>query len=117
MACLSLALALCLVADSPAQASPEETWPQWRGPTGDSVAAGAGLPTHWSQKDNVVWKTPLPGWGDSTPAIWQDAIFVTTQDKDRLLLLRSSAERQHSLVTRSRSRYTTPLGPGRQWPF
>ena len=26
--------------------------------------------------------------GNSTPAIWKDVVFVTTQDKDRLLLLR-----------------------------
>src|SRR2546430_16210293 len=66
----------------------QDVWPQWRGPTGDSVAPGRGLPTYWSKTENVVWKTPLPGWGNSTPAIWKDAIFLTTQDKERLLLLR-----------------------------
>jgi len=35
----------------------------------------------------VVWKAALPGWGNSTPAIWGDALFVTTQDEERLLLL------------------------------
>ena len=68
--------------------APQDTWPQWRGPTGDSVSPTANLPTKWSQTENIIWKTPLPGWGNSTPAIWKDAIFVTTQDKDRLLLLR-----------------------------
>jgi len=73
--------------------APEETWPQWRGPTADSVAPGKNLPTKWSKTDNIAWKTPLPGWGTSTPAIWQDAIFVTTQVKDsELLLLRLDAK-------------------------
>jgi outer membrane protein assembly factor BamB len=36
----------------------------------------------------MAWKTSLPGWGNSTPAIWQDAIFVSTQEGERLLLLR-----------------------------
>jgi outer membrane protein assembly factor BamB len=63
-------------------------WPQWRGPTGDSVSAETGLPLRWDEKTNVVWKCPLPGEGASTPAIWGDAIFLTAQDSDRLLVLR-----------------------------
>jgi outer membrane protein assembly factor BamB len=65
-----------------------EVWPQWRGPTGDSVSPVAELPTRWSKTENVVWKTDLPGWGNSTPAIWKDAIFVTSQDDESLVLLR-----------------------------
>jgi outer membrane protein assembly factor BamB len=84
----TLTFGLLLLAGAADTVSPEHVWPQWRGPTGDSVAPGRGLPTHWSRTENVVWKTALPGWGNSTPAIWQDALFVTTQDKDRLLLLR-----------------------------
>ena len=69
--------------------APSQNWPQWRGPAGNSVAATKALPTSWSATENVVWKAPLPGWGNSTPAIWNDAIFVTAQvDDSRLLLLR-----------------------------
>src|SRR4051794_2008008 len=78
------ALVMFVVAGTP----DAQTWPQWRGPTGDSVAPSADLPMHWSKDENLVWKTKLPGWGCSTPAIWQDAIFVTTQDEERLVLLR-----------------------------
>jgi len=67
-------------------AAANENWPQWRGLNGDSVAPGP-LPTRWSKDKNIIWKTALPGWGNSTPAIWQDAIFVTTQQDDRILLL------------------------------
>jgi outer membrane protein assembly factor BamB len=81
-----LALGLLLLGQTNT-VSPEEIWPQWRGPTGDSVAPGKGLPTQWSRTENIVWKTPLPGWGNSTPAIWKNDIFVTTQDGARLLLL------------------------------
>lgn len=63
-------------------------WPQWRGPTGDHVSRETGLPVKWSEKEHVAWKTPLPEWGTSTPAIWKDAVFVTTQSDDKLLLLR-----------------------------
>ncbi|QVL31900.1 PQQ-binding-like beta-propeller repeat protein [Telmatocola sphagniphila] len=65
----------------------EENWPQWRGPSGNSVTTGPALPTKWSKTENVLWKTALPGWGNSTPAIWNDHIFLTTQEKDKLLLL------------------------------
>lgn len=81
-------LVLALAVPAPAKLPPSETWPQWRGPTGDSVAPRSDLPTKWSSSENVVWKASLPGWGNSTPAIWGDAIFLTTQEDKRLLLVR-----------------------------
>jgi len=64
-----------------------QNWPQWRGPEGDSVVRLGTLPLHWSERQGLAWKVELPGWGDSTPAIWNDTIFVTTQvDQDLLLL-------------------------------
>jgi outer membrane protein assembly factor BamB len=63
-------------------------WPQWRGPAGTSVSEETRLPVSWSEKSNIAWKCPLPEWGTSTPAIWGDAIFLTTQQDDELLLLR-----------------------------
>jgi outer membrane protein assembly factor BamB len=63
-------------------------WPQWRGPTGDSVSTETGLPLRWSEKDNIAWTCRLPGEGNSTPAIWGDAVFLTSQDGEDLLALR-----------------------------
>jgi outer membrane protein assembly factor BamB len=83
-----VALGLTLLLGPADQVAAGDTWPQWRGPTANSVAATKGLPLKWSQAENIVWKTPLPGWGTSTPAIWGEAIFVTTQNEDRLLLMR-----------------------------
>jgi outer membrane protein assembly factor BamB len=65
-------------------------WPQWRGPTGDSVSTETGLPLEWSEAKGVVWKCPLPGDGASTPAVWGDALFVTCQKGDDLLLVKIS---------------------------
>jgi outer membrane protein assembly factor BamB len=84
----ALVFGLMLLAGPDNAVSPEDVWPQWRGPTHDSVSPTANLPTQWSQTENVVWKTPLPGQGNSTPAIWKDALFVSAQENDRLLLLR-----------------------------
>ena len=59
----------------------QENWPQWRGPDGNGVSAAAGLPTSWSQTENVVWATPLPSWSGGTPVIWGDRIFVTSPSR------------------------------------
>ncbi|MDY0165067.1 MAG: PQQ-binding-like beta-propeller repeat protein [Thermoguttaceae bacterium] len=64
-------------------------WPQWRGSSGDGVSEETGLPVAWSEKLGVVWRCPLPPWGNSTPAIWGDAVFVTSHvDNRELVLLR-----------------------------
>jgi outer membrane protein assembly factor BamB len=64
-----------------------EDWPQWRGPTGDGTSRETGLPLHWDETHGVAWKTAIPEWGNSTPAIWRDAIFLTAQTDDERLLL------------------------------
>jgi len=56
---------------------PVGTWPGWRGPALDGVAAGSGYATRWSPTDNVRWKVALPGLGASTPAVWGDRLVLT----------------------------------------
>ncbi|MGC3971264.1 MAG: PQQ-binding-like beta-propeller repeat protein [Pirellulales bacterium] len=69
-----------------------ENWPQWRGPAGTGIAEESNLPTEWSEEKGVVWKAPVPSWGCSTPAVWDDAIFLTSQTDDgKLLALRLNA--------------------------
>jgi outer membrane protein assembly factor BamB len=55
-------------------------WPQWRGPLGTGVAPDGNPPVEWSDRDrqNIRWKTELPGRGHSTPIVWNNRIFVTT---------------------------------------
>jgi len=53
-------------------------WPQFRGPTGDGVTTDANLPLTWSEKENLVWRTELPGPGSSSPVIAGDKIFLTS---------------------------------------
>ncbi len=64
-------------------------WPEWRGPAG-RASARRPVSRSWSDAEGIAWKRELPGWGTSTPAIWGDAIFVTTQKDEDLLLLRIS---------------------------
>ena len=56
-------------------------WPAWRGLRGDGHAKTVpGLPVKWSATENVVWKSPLPGRGHSTPTIVGNRIFLATAD-------------------------------------
>ena len=52
-------------------------WPHWRGPNDDGAAEPGSYPVKWSDTENVLWKSPLPGKGCSTPIIWQQKIFLT----------------------------------------
>lgn len=57
-------------------------WLEYRGPQADGHAAGANLPIHWSEQQNVQWKTPIPGKGWSTPVVLGDQIWLTTASED-----------------------------------
>ncbi len=74
------ALGLVVALATPAVA--EQNWPQFRGPTGDGVAVGNAYPTAWSEKENVVWKTPIHDKGWSSPVIWGGQIWLTTAKED-----------------------------------
>lgn len=52
-------------------------WPVWRGPSRQGVVDGS-YPDSWSATENVLWKKPVPGRGNSSPIVWGDRIFLTT---------------------------------------
>jgi outer membrane protein assembly factor BamB len=56
-----------------------ENWPHWRGPHWSSVSREQGLPTEWSDSENIAWKAPVRGLGISSPIVWGGRIFVTSQ--------------------------------------
>ena len=56
----------------------DEEWPQFRGPGGQGHSNATGLPTSWSESENVVWKTEIPGEGHSSPVISGNQIWLTT---------------------------------------
>ena len=53
-------------------------WARWRGPSGQGIVSGSGYPDSWSGTENVKWKVPVPGSGNSSPIVWGDRIYVTT---------------------------------------
>jgi len=36
------------------------------------------IPTEWAPGEHIAWTKPLPGYGQSSPVIWGDQVFVTT---------------------------------------
>lgn len=57
-------------------------WPQFRGPNAGVIPDDPALPDTWSETRNIVWKTPVPGLGWSSPIVWDDHIFLTTAISD-----------------------------------
>ena len=56
----------------------------------DGISSETGLPTTWSKTENIAWRLPLPGPAGSTPAVWDDRIFLTSAEGDDLVLLCAS---------------------------
>lgn len=72
-------LAALLLALPAAGAAGEPDWPGFRGvEAGNQAADDTRLPTDWSASENVVWSTPVPGLGWSSPIVAGDRVFVTT---------------------------------------
>lgn len=60
-------------------------WTDWRGPTADG-RTDANLPLHWSETENIVWKTAIHDFGHSTPVVLGDQIWLTTAREDGTVL-------------------------------
>jgi outer membrane protein assembly factor BamB len=63
-------------------------WPEFRGPMCDGHAPASadgksiGLPIHWSETENIKWKTAIPYRGWSTPVVMGDQVWLTTATMD-----------------------------------
>jgi outer membrane protein assembly factor BamB len=87
MKTLTAVVALALVSPAAAPAPPKDgvDWPQFRGIAASGVAEGFSLPSTWNAADgtNIVWKTPIPGLGLSSPVVWKDDIFISSSISGR----------------------------------
>jgi outer membrane protein assembly factor BamB len=74
-------------------------WPRWRGPSGQGMVTGTGYVDKWSATENILWKKPVPGRGNSSPIVWGDYIFLTTaQDGAQKLSLLAYKRTDGSLL-------------------
>jgi len=54
-------------------------WTRWRGPSGQGIVDTGKYRDKWSPTEGVKWKVPVPGRGHSSPIVWGDHIFFTTE--------------------------------------
>jgi len=80
--------AFLLVLSAFAASSVRADWPEFRGPFGDGYASvpgdtkPLGLPLHWSETNNVKWKTEIPDRGWATPVVLNGQIWLTAATVD-----------------------------------
>jgi len=70
MGLIGSTLAVSADADAP--------WPQFRGPAGNGVVSGHSVPLTFGEKENLVWKTKVPGKAWSSPVIAEGTVWATT---------------------------------------
>ncbi len=69
-----------IVGTAETNAKPKDTnWSQWRGSDGTGISTETNLPAEWSSSKNIKWKTPLSGSGHSSPIVWGNRIFLTSE--------------------------------------
>ncbi len=74
----ALILALAFTSSFLPSASAQE-WPRFRGPNGSGINPKADLiPPVFTDKD-YRWQTELPGGGTSSPALWGNQLFLTSE--------------------------------------
>ncbi len=76
-------IAFSLLLPIAAAAADSHNWPMFRGDSALGLADGS-APLSWNADGdsgplrNIKWKTPIPGLGHSSPAIWGNRLFVAT---------------------------------------
>ncbi|WP_309719852.1 PQQ-binding-like beta-propeller repeat protein [Armatimonas sp.] len=55
----------------------QATWTAFRNGGGSGEASLKRLPLRWSPTQGIAWKTELPGYGQSSPVVWNGKVFVT----------------------------------------
>jgi len=71
------ATAFCLGLVMASSVNGAEHWTNYRGPNNQGHTDAKNLPVRWSESENVVWKTAIPGKAWSSPVIWGDRIWLT----------------------------------------
>jgi outer membrane protein assembly factor BamB len=75
---LAIVLALALL--------PGADWTRFRGPNGNGIADDKDVPVKWDDKE-ILWKTPLPGGGHSSPIVVRGKVYLQSATKSERLLV------------------------------
>ncbi|TWT97231.1 outer membrane biogenesis protein BamB [Neorhodopirellula pilleata] len=55
-----------------------EKWTGFRSDGSGTVTAD--LPTRWSPDEGIAWQADIPGYGQSSPVVWGDHVYVTSSE-------------------------------------
>jgi len=75
--CVALMFASCVLA---------QDWPQWRGPNRDGKPTGFTAPQQWPAELTQKWRVTV-GFGDSTPALVGDKLYVSARQGEEEVTL------------------------------
>jgi outer membrane protein assembly factor BamB len=75
-----------------------DTWPEFRGPSGDGHSDSTGLPVRWGEGHNVRWKTAIHDKGWSSPVVWGSQVWLTTATADGRQLFAICVDRETGKV-------------------
>lgn len=68
---------LLLMAVLATSAEASQNWPGFLG-AGQARSAVKEMPLTWSATENIAWKAPIAGFGQSSPVIWRGQVYVTS---------------------------------------
>ncbi|MFC1739186.1 gamma-glutamyltransferase family protein, partial [Planctomycetota bacterium] len=85
VSCVALMFASCVLA---------QDWPQWRGPNRAGKLNGFTAPQKWPAELAQKWRVTI-GFGDSTPALLGDKLYVSArQGEEEVILCLNAANRK-----------------------
>lgn len=79
---------------------PADSWPQFRGPNGDGLSVARNVPLEFGERNNLTWKTDLPGRGYSSPVFDGESLWLSTAieilpgQEERIQLLTEAGEEE-----------------------
>ena len=78
-------------------------WASFRGLGGAATSTHANIPTDWDgpSEKGILWKTPLPLEGKSSPVLWDKHLFLTAANKKQRLVMCFDADSGKELWRRA----------------
>lgn len=74
---IMLAVLSCMISARIGKA--DDSWAGFRG-DGSGIAE-ANPPTRWSPEEGIAWRSSIPGYGQSSPVVWNDLVYVTSSEE------------------------------------
>lgn len=69
--------------ESPLSKISKDDWPNWRGPQQTGIVnPEQDPPTTWSESDNILWATDIPGRGHGSIIVLDGAIYLATAENE-----------------------------------